>query len=67
MLPPFDIFRQEQDGKVLWLGTASSLAEAEERVAEAMNQERSDHLIVSLKTGKRQTVSPNLNRPSLPS
>jgi len=56
--PPFDIFRQEQDGKVLWLGTADSLAEAQQKVAEAMKTESSEYLIVSLKTGNRQKISP---------
>jgi hypothetical protein len=58
MLPPFDIFRQERGGTVLWLGIANSMEEANEKVAEQLAQIPSSYLIVSLRSGRRHVVSP---------
>jgi hypothetical protein len=60
MQPPFDIFRQEKDGNVLWLGLAGSLPEAEQRVADAMKDVSTSYLIVSQKSGKREVFCPQL-------
>lgn len=58
MIAPFDIFRQEQDGQVLWIGIGASLDEAEKKVAEAMTKQPASYLIVSVRTGNRKTISP---------
>jgi hypothetical protein len=60
MLPPFDLFREEPDGSVLWIGIASSLEEAQKKIAGDSHPSPCEYLIVSLKTGKRQTVRPSV-------
>ncbi|MGH9741976.1 MAG: hypothetical protein ACRD51_06445 [Candidatus Acidiferrum sp.] len=58
MVPPFDIFRQEEGGSVIWIGVAMSLEEARQKIAEAMAKAPASYLIASLKTGKRQVIRP---------
>lgn len=58
MRPPFDIFKHEDDGKVLRIGIALSLEEAERKVAEAMISDPAKYAIVSLRTGKQRIIPP---------
>ena len=58
MVPPFDIFRLEENGKVLWIGTSSSVEEAERRIAIAISLLPTSYSIVSLKTGNQRVISP---------
>jgi hypothetical protein len=57
MLPPFDLFRRYSEEDVLWVGIASSMEEAEEKIAKEVKQAPADYLIVSLATGNRRLVS----------
>jgi hypothetical protein len=55
MIPPFDLFRMT-DGTPLWVGTATTLDEAREKVRSLGAKEPSEYLIVSLQTGHKETV-----------
>ena len=56
MLPPFDLFREDADGQVLWIGVARSMQEAEAKIDEASRRIGGRYLIVDLKTDERQTI-----------
>jgi hypothetical protein len=56
MLPPFDIFRLDADGSVLWRTVAPDLDAAKRYVRDLHPPESQKFLIVSLKTGKRFVV-----------
>jgi hypothetical protein len=56
MLPPFDIFRLDADGSVLWRTVAPDLDAAKRYVRDLHPAESQKFLIVSLKTGKRFVV-----------
>jgi hypothetical protein len=58
MVPPFDIFRHEPNGKGHWIGTSNSMAEAERRVAIAIALVPASYSIVSLKTGNQRLIAP---------
>ena len=58
MVPPFDIFRQEEDGKILWIGAAATLEDAERVVGHEMLSKQSAYLIVSMKTGTKRLIEP---------
>jgi hypothetical protein len=58
MHPPFDLFRQESAGSVLWLGVAASMDEANQKIAAHLTQIPANYLIVSLRTGTQQLISP---------
>lgn len=59
MIPPFDIFRKEKDGAVLWIGTASTMEDAERKVATAISLVPASYLIISLKTGNERVIEPD--------
>jgi hypothetical protein len=56
MLPPFDIFRLDADGSVLWRTVAPDLDAAKRFVRDLHAPESQEFLIVSLKTGKELVV-----------
>jgi hypothetical protein len=51
--PPFDIFRTEEEGNLLWRGTAASFDEAKALVHEWAKSTPGEYVIVSLATGSR--------------
>jgi len=51
--PPFDIFRAEDEGNLLWRGTAASIDEAKALVHEWAKLTPGEYVIVSLATGSR--------------
>ncbi len=56
MIPPFDIFRVEIDGHLVWKGTAESLDLARLRIKILMDSEPGDYLIHSQQTGHKIVV-----------
>jgi hypothetical protein len=56
MLPPFDIFRIESDGQLIWCASADSLNSAERRVKILMASTAADYLIYSQETGHKAIV-----------
>ena len=56
MFPPFDIFRVESDGHLLWQGTAETLALARLRVKILSVSKDSDYVIYSQQTGHKTVV-----------
>jgi hypothetical protein len=56
MLPPFDVFRLDADGSVLWRTVVSSLDAAKQYVKGLNSPQSQEFLIVSLSTGKKLVV-----------
>jgi hypothetical protein len=56
MTVPFDIFRLETGGGVLWLGSAESLQNAKARVQEFGARPAVDYLILNQETGAKLIV-----------
>jgi len=54
---PFDIFRVEGAGSLLWRGAATSLTDAKSRVSELAQSSPADYLIVNMHTGVRVRIS----------
>lgn len=59
MIAPFDIFRTDKSGTLLWCGEAKTLDEAKERVATLMAAEQTEYVIFSQKTGNRMVIQPD--------
>lgn len=59
MVPPFDIFRMEQTGHLVWQETAETLDLAKLRIKTLMASQPSDYVIYSQKTGNKTVVSIN--------
>jgi hypothetical protein len=57
MVPPFDIFKRQGGGSVRWLGIATDLEAAKQRVKELTQSSPGEYFIFSLATGHRLTVS----------
>jgi hypothetical protein len=55
MIPPFDLFRIV-DGNPLWVGTAITLEEARLQVRSLHTRLPGEYLIVSLKTGHKESI-----------
>ena len=56
MIPPFDIFRVANDGKLLWKAAAETLESAQHRIKLLMSVEPGDYVIYSQKTGNKTLV-----------
>jgi hypothetical protein len=56
MIPPFDIFRVENDGHLVWRDTAKSLDLAKLRVKILMASNPADYVIYSQQTGHKTLV-----------
>lgn len=56
MIPPFEIFRTEADGSVLWRGTAETLEDAKARIRELAAETPGDFIIMSRRTGHKLIV-----------
>ena len=57
MIPPLDIFRVEQQGRLTWKACADNLPAAQHRIALFMVSEPGDYLIFSQDTGNKTLVS----------
>jgi hypothetical protein len=57
METPFDIFRTEPDGNILWRGAATTLDEAKARVQEFAKSGPSEYVIINLQTGLKVTIA----------
>jgi hypothetical protein len=57
MEAPFDIFRAEPDGNILWRGAAKSLDEAKTRVKEFAKSSPAEYIIINLQSGQKVTVA----------
>lgn len=53
---PFDIFRTETKGGVLWIGSAATVEEAKARVLELATRSPGDYFLLDQKTGKRLVI-----------
>jgi hypothetical protein len=53
MIQPFDIFRIEKDGGLVWVGTAETMDAAKARARAECASKAGDFWIVSLKTGNK--------------
>jgi hypothetical protein len=56
MVPPFDIFRVESDGHLVWRDTAKNMDLARLRVKILMTSEPADYVIYSQHTGHKTVV-----------
>ena len=57
MIAPFDVFKQEDNGEVLWLAATETLEQAHDQIATALARSPgSSFIIVNQKTGERQVV-----------
>jgi hypothetical protein len=59
MIAPFDIFKTDKEGTLLWCGEASSLDEAKMKVQHFLREETTDYVIFSQKTGNRLVIQPD--------
>jgi hypothetical protein len=58
MLPPFDIFRIEPNGNMLWVGSTPILKSAKLRVQELMASSPCEFVILSHRTNNRLVIKP---------
>jgi hypothetical protein len=56
MLPPFDIFRIDSDGRLLWQESAETFGQARQRVNTLKVGKRFDYVIYSQRTGHKSIV-----------
>jgi hypothetical protein len=56
MVPPFDIFKRQGGGSVLWLGVATVLEAAKLWIKELTESAPGEYFIFSLATGHRLNV-----------
>jgi hypothetical protein len=59
MNAPFDIFRAETNGGVLWIGSAATLADGKARVQELAARLPGDYVLVNQETGNRLVIRPD--------
>jgi hypothetical protein len=57
MEAPFDIFRAESDGNIMWRGAATTLDEAKKRVQEFAKNSPAEYIVINLQTGLKVTIS----------
>jgi hypothetical protein len=57
MESPFDVFRTETNGQMIWRGAAASLEEAKARVQEFAKSCPGDYMIANLRSGLRITIA----------
>lgn len=65
MVAPFHIFRVEVGGEVFWLGEADELQTAKLGVNRLVSNSPGEYWIVSLNTGHRISIKPELNSDEL--
>ena len=56
MLPPFDLFKQEQDGRVQWLGAMPDADTANAKAQELMKECPGAYFVYSQTTGNKLYV-----------
>jgi hypothetical protein len=56
MTAPFDIFENEKTGTVLWLGSATTIEEARERIHQVAAQSPAEYLVLNQKTGDKVVI-----------
>jgi hypothetical protein len=56
MSVPFDIFRTETNGSVLWMGSAATAEDAKARVRELATRFPGDYFLLDQKTGNRLVI-----------
>jgi len=56
MIPPFDIFRIDREGQLLWQETAETLSQARLRVKMLRLRQKSDYVIYSQKSGHKSII-----------
>jgi hypothetical protein len=56
VIPPFDIFRLENDGRLVWQGIAETLDVARLHIKILMTDEPGDYVIHSQQTGHKTIV-----------
>jgi hypothetical protein len=59
MTPPLDIFRDEPNGSVVWLGTVSDLETAKVKVNEMAAAKLGNNFVFSQKTGNKPRITPD--------
>ena len=57
MVPPFDIFRLDNDGTLRWLQTADSLQAATLRIEVLALSDPGEYVIFSQKTGNKTVIN----------
>lgn len=56
MTAPFDIFRAETNGGVLWIESATTLEDAKARVQELAMRSPGEYLLLNQKTGNKLVI-----------
>jgi hypothetical protein len=56
VIPPLDIFRVADDGKLIWMASADNLQSAQRRIRILMASQRSDYVIYDQETGDKTVV-----------
>lgn len=54
---PFDIFRVEDGGSLLWRGSAASVDEAKARVLELAKSWPAEYIIINLQSGLKLSIA----------
>lgn len=57
MESPFDIFRAEDGGSLLWRGSAASMDEAKARILELAESWPAEYVIVNIQSGLRISIA----------
>lgn len=57
MESPFDIFRAEDGGSLLWRGSAASMDEAKARILELAKSWPAEYVVINLQSGLRVSIS----------
>ena len=58
MVAPFDIFRVDTPGEMLWIEAVAELESAKARVAALMQAKPGEYMIFSQKTGHKISIKP---------
>jgi hypothetical protein len=66
MLPPFDIFKRESDGEVLWIKSAEDFKSARTAVKELMAASPQEYIIYSHRTNNQLVVKPRPKQKTKP-
>ena len=61
MLAPFDIFKTDETGHLLWCGEAHTLDDAKLKIQALSRSHKTSFVIFSQTTGKRMIVQPDSN------
>ena len=56
MIPPFDIFRVETDGHLMWEAVAETLDVARLRIKTLMDSQSGDYVIYGQQTGHKMVI-----------